>query len=66
MRYLGKDLQKGEEPQILVPKGVWQGAHMACAGEYTLVSTSMTPAYDEKGFTVIYEADTSHLKEGTL
>ena len=50
VRYLGKDLLKGEEPQILVPKGVWQGAHMACDGDYTLVSTSMSPAYDEKGF----------------
>ena len=50
VRYLGKDLLKGEEPQILVPKGVWQGSHMAYEGEYTLVSTSMSPAYDKKGF----------------
>ena len=51
IKYLGKDLLKGEQPQILVPKGVWQGSHMAYEGEYTLVSTSMSPAYDEKGFT---------------
>ena len=52
VKYLGKDLLKGERPQILVPKGVWQGCHMAYDGEYTLVSTSMSPAYNEKGFTV--------------
>ena len=51
VKYLGKDLLKGEQPQVLVPKGVWQGSHMAYEGEYTLVSTSMSPAYDEKGFT---------------
>ena len=51
VKYLGKDLLKGESPQVLVPKGVWQGSHMAYDGEYTLVSTSMSPAYDEKGFT---------------
>ena len=50
VKYLGKDLLHGEVPQVLVPKGVWQGSHMACDGEYTLVSTSMSPAYDEKQF----------------
>ena len=49
---LGKDVLKGERPQIRVGKGVYQGARMACEGEYTLVSTSMSPAYDVKGFTI--------------
>lgn len=50
IRYLGMDIENGEEPQILVPKGVWQGSHMKQEGEYTLVSTSMTPAYSLDGF----------------
>lgn len=50
VRYLGNDLLNGETPQVLVPKGVYQGCHMASHGEYTLVSTSMSPAYDQKGF----------------
>ena len=48
--YLGKDLLHGERPQVRVPKGVWQGCRMAHEGEYTLVSTSMSPAYDEERF----------------
>ncbi len=49
---LGKDVLNGERPQIRVRKGIYQGAHMAHKGEYTLVSTSMSPAYDTKGFTI--------------
>ena len=52
IRVLGKDYEHGECPQILVPAGVWQGAHMKHPGEYTLVSTSVVPAYDQKNFTL--------------
>ena len=51
IKYLGNDLDKGETPQVLVPKGVYQRSHMAYDGEYTLVSTSMSPAYQQTGFT---------------
>ena len=60
--YLGKDLTKGERPQVRVPKGVWQGCHMASEGEYTLVSTSMSPAYDPEHFEA---GDYDTLKEKT-
>ena len=60
--YLGKDLLHGERPQVKVPKGVWQGSHMATAGEYTLVSTSMSPAYDQNYFEA---GDYDTLKEKT-
>ena len=48
--YLGNDLAAGQRPQIKVPKNVYQGSRMAYDGEYTLVSTSMSPAYDGKYF----------------
>ena len=50
IRYLGKDLNKNEEPQIRVPSGVYMGAHMKQDGEYSLVSTSMSPAYRDEEF----------------
>lgn len=43
---LGKNYEKGERPQVKVPAGVYQGSLMAEDGPYTLVSTSMSPAYD--------------------
>lgn len=48
--YLGNDLAAGQRPQIKVPKNVYQGSRMAYEGEYTLVSTSMSPAYNGKHF----------------
>lgn len=52
IRLLGKDCERGECPQVLVPGGVWQGAHMKTPGEYALVSTVVVPSYDEKHFTL--------------
>ncbi len=45
VRRLGCDLSAGERPQITVPRGTWMGAHLAQRGEYSLMSTSMAPAY---------------------
>ena len=55
IRLLGQDLAKGERPQILVPRGTWQGAAMDPVssggfdsedGEiYSFMSTTMTPEY---------------------
>ena len=57
VRLLGQDLTAGERPQISVPRGVWQGCRMASDGPYTLMSTSMAPAYQDTDFTAgTYEA----------
>ncbi len=75
IKTLGSDLLNGELPQIVVPRGVWQGAVMKgydghgsglgldsglnpvvgsdsvkSCGLYTLMSTSMAPAYCDSDF----------------
>ena len=54
IKLLGQDLRRGERPQIMVPRGTWEGAAMdpdsigkfEWQGEpYTLMSTSMAPEY---------------------
>lgn len=55
VKLLGQDLLRGERPQIMVPRGTWQGAAIDAAscgeyrdsgdGIYTLMSTSMAPEY---------------------
>lgn len=58
IKRLGSDVLSGQFPQILVPRGVWQGAVITgCDGKtessdgtYTLMSTSMAPAYCESDF----------------
>jgi hypothetical protein len=47
-RRLGTDVANGEEPQILVPRAVWQSARSL--GLYSLVACLVTPAFDFAGF----------------
>ena len=60
VRLLGQDLLNDELPQISVPRGTWQGAQIdrasleGCGPDeevFTLVSTSMAPAYQDEDFT---------------
>lgn len=45
---LGIDFALGEEPQLVVPKGVWQAARTL--GSWTLVGCTVAPAFDFAGF----------------
>jgi predicted cupin superfamily sugar epimerase len=45
---LGPALDKGEHPQIVVPKNLWQSAHPL--GAYTLVGCTVAPAFTFEGF----------------
>lgn len=47
---LGADLANGEMPQILVPPHHWQAA--ATAGDWTLVSCTVSPGFQFEGFTL--------------
>ena len=51
VRRLGQDLTRGDLPQVHVTRGTWQGCAMAEPGPYTLMSTSMAPAYQDSDFT---------------
>ena len=48
---LGNNLAAREHPQIIVEKGVWQGAYVQQKGEYTLMGTTMAPGYDQADYT---------------
>ena len=45
---LGPDLALGARPQVVVPAGVWQGS--SPLGAWTLVGTTMAPAFDWSAF----------------
>lgn len=45
---LGGDLAAGEQPQIVVAGGRWQGA--STRGPWSLVGTTMAPAYRDEDF----------------
>ncbi|MGH3873281.1 MAG: cupin domain-containing protein [Pseudonocardiaceae bacterium] len=52
---LGPDLATGARPQIIVPAGVWQGC--SPSGAWTLVGTTMAPAFDWSAFHLGRRAD---------
>ena len=47
---LGPDIRGGQQPQLHVPAGVWQGS--SSAGGWTLVGTTMAPPFDWLSFTI--------------
>lgn len=47
---LGNYLQGGEIPQLVVPKGVWQGSRICADGGYALMGTTMAPGFRFEGY----------------
>ena len=45
---LGIDFDIGEQPQLLVPRGVWQAARSL--GAWTLIGATVAPAFQFEGF----------------
>jgi predicted cupin superfamily sugar epimerase len=45
---LGPDIERGERPQGIVPKGAWQMAKSL--GEYTLAGCTVAPGFEFSGF----------------
>ena len=47
---LGPDLKKGQRPQVIVPRGVWQGARLAKGGTWALLGTTVAPGFEYADF----------------
>jgi predicted cupin superfamily sugar epimerase len=43
---IGKDLARGERPQVVVPGGTWQGSKLIAGGEFALLGCTMAPGFD--------------------
>ena len=43
---IGSELAAGQRPQVLVPRGVWQGARLAPGGRYALLGCTVAPGFD--------------------
>lgn len=58
---IGSNLLAGERPQVVVPRGVWQGALLA-PGPYhfALMGTTMAPGFDHRDF---QPGDHGHLRQ---
>lgn len=51
---MGPDVVGGDQPQVVVPAGTWQGARLASnhggAAGYALLGCTVSPPWDERGF----------------
>jgi predicted cupin superfamily sugar epimerase len=43
---LGTDLAADMRPQVVVPRGVWQGARLRPGGDFALLGTTVAPGFD--------------------
>jgi predicted cupin superfamily sugar epimerase len=43
---LGPDLGAGQRPQVVVPRGVWQGSSLAPGGAFALLGCTVAPGFD--------------------
>lgn len=42
----GSDVLRGMQPQVVVPRGVWQGARLCNAGRFALLGTTVSPGFE--------------------
>jgi predicted cupin superfamily sugar epimerase len=43
---LGPDVTAGQQPQVVVPRGVWQGSRLADGGRFALLGCTVAPGFD--------------------
>jgi hypothetical protein len=50
--HMGSSVLAGEQPQVHVAPGVWQGARIAAGGSHgwSLLGCTVSPPWDERGF----------------
>lgn len=54
---LGTDFSAGQVPQAVVPGDTIQGSRLIGKGKWALLGTSMTPAYADSHFKIIYRKE---------
>jgi predicted cupin superfamily sugar epimerase len=43
---LGSDILNGMQPQVVVPRGIWQGARLLKDGNFALIGTTVSPGFE--------------------
>ncbi len=43
---LGSDILNGMQPQVVVPRGIWQGARLLKDGNFALLGTTVSPGFE--------------------
>jgi predicted cupin superfamily sugar epimerase len=49
---IGSDIMNGQSPQIVVPRGVWQGLRLKKGGKWALMGTTVAPGFEFEDFEI--------------
>ena len=49
---IGSDLYRGMRPQLVVPRGTWQGSRVKPGGTFALMGTTVSPSFELADFTL--------------
>ncbi len=49
---IGSDLLRGLTPQVLAPRGVWQGSRLAPGGQFALLGCTVAPGFVYEDFEI--------------
>lgn len=47
---IGTDIPAGQRPQMVVPRGVWQGTRLAPGGRFALLGCTVSPGFDFRDY----------------
>lgn len=47
---IGSNFVDGQQPQLVVPKGVWQGTRLVAGGQWALMGTTVAPGFEFEDF----------------
>jgi len=47
---LGQDLAAGQRPQVVVPRGVWQGMRLVPGGAFALMGCTVAPGFEYEDY----------------
>jgi predicted cupin superfamily sugar epimerase len=48
---IGNDIAKGQRPQFVVPRGVWQGSRLVPGGAWALLGCTVSPGFEFEDYT---------------
>ena len=47
---IGNDLARGQRPQVLVERGVWQGSRLVAGGQWALLGCTVSPGFEYEDY----------------
>jgi predicted cupin superfamily sugar epimerase len=47
---IGNDLQLGQQPQVIVERGVWQGSRLVAGGAWALLGCTVAPGFEYEDY----------------